>query len=139
MKAGAIGILVPLRMREVPPSLGPGEAIEGVVEATVPVVETEALAATHRGNDATRGKTYTLRIQEAGTDTIELRSHFFDAYLVRREGTGRVVAEDDDGLLGTRSRIATELQGSGVTCSVEDSALGATAAGSRSLSTPGRR
>lgn len=55
------------------------------------------------------GKSYRLEVVEPGTYTIELRSYFFDAYLVLHGESGEILAEDDDGLSGSNSRIIVEL------------------------------
>jgi CHAT domain-containing protein/Tfp pilus assembly protein PilF len=55
------------------------------------------------------GKRFQLHVDAPGTYTIELRSHFFDAYLVLRDERGDALLENDDGLFGTHARITTEL------------------------------
>ncbi len=85
------------------PDLTVGSVVEGVIEESDREVTTETLAAEY--TDApVRGKTYRLRVSEPGPCFIELRSYFFDAYLVLRNEDGEVLAEDDDGLLATHSR-----------------------------------
>ena len=93
--------------RSRPPELPVGEVLEGVIEESDPEITTEVLAEKYT-DAAVRGKTYRLRVPETGPYFIELRSHRFDAYLVLRAPDGNVLAEDDDGLLGTHSRIAVE-------------------------------
>ncbi len=89
------------------PELPVGEVLEGVIEESDPEITTEILAEEY--TDATvRGKTYSLRLPQTGPCFIELRSYFFDAYLVLRNRKGAVLAEDDDGLLSTHSRIVVE-------------------------------
>lgn len=52
-----------------------------------------------------RGRSYLLQVDETGTYHIDLRSYFFDAYLILRNSEGREVAEDDDGLMGRHARL----------------------------------
>ncbi len=89
------------------PELPVGEVLEGMIEESDPEITTAVLAKQF-SDAAVRGKTYRLRVPQTGPCLIELRSHFFDAYLVLRDATGAVLAEDDDGLLGTHSRVSIE-------------------------------
>ena len=55
---------------------------------------------------------YSFTLGQAGPVEIDLVSPVFDTFLALREGTdveGRLVASDDDGGLGTNSRVSTEL------------------------------
>ncbi len=55
---------------------------------------------------------YSFTLGQAGPVEIDLVSSVFDTFLALREGTdvaGRLVVSDDDGGLGTNSRISTEL------------------------------
>lgn len=54
------------------------------------------------------GRTYQLAITEPGTYRVEMRSPFFDSYLVLRGSNGNVLAEDDNGLFGGHARIVFE-------------------------------
>ena len=54
-----------------------------------------------------RGVSFKVELP-AGTTTIELRSYFFDAYLVVRDANGEVIAEDDDGLLRTHAAVVLQ-------------------------------
>ena len=45
----------------------------------------------------TRTVVHRVRVEESGWYTLELRSFFFDSYLVLRSVEGRALAEDDDG------------------------------------------
>jgi len=87
-----------------PPVLRAGEVFRGEMAESDPVVETDTILRDYEGI-VFRGKTY--RVDRAGNEllTIDLRSHFFDAYLVLRDGEGAVILEDDDGLLGTHARV----------------------------------
>src|SRR5262245_38497504 len=72
-----------------------------------PVVETETIRS--RMVDApVRGRAYSFAAPESGSCTIDLSSHFFDAYLVLREEDGRVIAEEEAPLrlTGRRARSA---------------------------------
>lgn len=85
-------------------TLAVGEVVGGEVRADLPIVQTKALDET--STDApVRGVCYRLELRR-GPVTIELRSWFFDAYLVVRDAaSGEVLAEDDDGLLTTHARV----------------------------------
>ena len=78
--------------------LRPGEVLRGEVADGAPVVSTETLAAGARTWEPV-GRAIRIRIDEAGPHYIDLRSDYFDTYLVLRNEQGDVVAEDDDGLL----------------------------------------
>ena len=89
------------------PVLEVGKIVTEEITEDDPVVETKILKTRH--TDATeRGKTYRLKLTTSGPHYIDLRSHFFDAYLVLRDEEGNVIAEDDNGLVGTHSRIVVE-------------------------------
>jgi len=49
-------------------------------------------------------------VSKSGPYTIELRSYDFDAYLVLTEWNGALLAEDDDGLIGTHARVVLNLE-----------------------------
>ncbi len=107
MLAGLIAWIVFQEAGE-PPLLLPDQVVEGSIHDRDPRVETEILSRDY--NAPAVGKSLVLRIAESGPYSIELRSNSFDAYLVLRAETGEIVAEDDDGLLCTHARIATELE-----------------------------
>lgn len=88
-------------------SLSLGGSVDGEVTEHSEVVHTARLNADH-GDAPVRGERYELTVAEAGPATLDLRSYFFDAYLVLLDAEGRVIREDDDGLLGTHSRIVVE-------------------------------
>ena len=96
---------------EDPLVLRPGDALEGTIEATDPVILTDALG--RLSEDPVRGKTYRLEPTESGPFRVELRSHFFDAYLVVRSLGGETLFEDDNGLLRTHSRVTISGTASG--------------------------
>ncbi len=86
-----------------------GETVEGRVTAASQVVHTAVLDA--NDTDApVRGERFDLEVTESVRVTIDLRSYFLDAYLVLLDADGRVVAEDDDGLLRTQSGIVRNLE-----------------------------
>lgn len=69
----------------------------GAIEDDDPVVSTKQLSRTAVGE--VRGETCLFEITEAGTYSVELRSSYFDAYLVVRDAAGKVLAESNDGLI----------------------------------------
>ncbi len=93
------------------PRLKPGEPVEGEIAKTDPEVHSPVLDSKGYVADGrpARGKTYVVEVAESGVYRIELRSYLFDAYLVLRDAEGNVLAEDDDALNSTHSRIVHEL------------------------------
>jgi len=89
------------------PVLEVGKPITSTITAADSVVTTARIDADHK-DAPVRGRTLLVRVPEPGPYTIDLKSHFFDAYLVVRDRSGTVLAEDDDGLVGTHARIAIE-------------------------------
>ena len=74
---------------------------------------------------------YSFTLGQAGSVEIDLVSSVFDAFLALREGTdvaGRLVVSDDDGGLGTNSRISTELSAGTYTIEATSYATGVTGA-----------
>ncbi len=90
-----------------PPFLEIDHTIEASIENSDPHVQTPILA--NYTDALVVGKSYLIQVDERGTYTIDLRSYFFDTYLVLRDDAGDVMAEDDDGLLSTHSRIVQTL------------------------------
>ena len=88
-----------------PPILEPGQTVTGAITPDTVEVTTDRLQADHPDAPA-RGVTYRLRVEEAGTYFVDLRSVTLDAYLVLWDAEGKVIAEDDDGLYGSQSRLA---------------------------------
>jgi tetratricopeptide (TPR) repeat protein len=84
------------------------ETLAGSIAEGDPVVRTETLDKNYV-DAPVRGKTYTIRVAEAGSYTLRLRSYFFDAYLVLRDAHGAVLKEDDDGWLRAHSRLSADL------------------------------
>ncbi|MFQ5749023.1 MAG: tetratricopeptide repeat protein, partial [Planctomycetota bacterium] len=91
------------------PVLRPGQVLKGDIQDHDSLVETEFLLQ-KRGDAPVLGQTFLIQIGESGPYHIDLRSWFFDAYLVLRDEEGRLLAEDDDGLIGLHSRIVTQLK-----------------------------
>jgi len=81
-----------------------GEPVLGEIADGDAVVETERLLAVPVEAPAV-GRRYRFEVGQSGTYRIELRSYVFNAYLVVRNAQGQVVGEDDDGLVGTQSRV----------------------------------
>lgn len=63
--------------------------------------------------EAVQGRLCLMVFEEAGLYEITLRSSFFDACLVVRTRTGKVWFEDDDGGVGTQSRLVIGPPGAG--------------------------
>src|SRR5262245_10435646 len=103
--AVAIWLVLVLRPAEDPAPLEIGTPLKGAIAATDPIADTPRLRAAF--DDApVRCRTLALAVPAPGVYTIDLRSHFFDAYLVLRDArTGAVVAEDDNGYLRSHARL----------------------------------
>ena len=81
---------------------------------------------------------YSFTLGQAGPVEIDLVSSVFDAFLTLREGTdaaGPLVVSDDDGGLGTNSRIETEL--SAGTYTIEATSYGTGVTGAFTLTVTG--
>ena len=93
-----------------PPHLEMGVPLEAEITEIDPVIHTETLLRIY--TDApVRGKTYPVQVPGSGPCSVDLRSDYFDAYLVLRDAQGNVLAEDDDGLFSTHARIVHALEG----------------------------
>ena len=90
------------------PILRPGDPIDAEIGADSPVIHTPVLDKDY-ADAPVRGVAFQAELP-AGTTTIELVSYFFDAYLVVRGEHGEILAEDDDGLVRTHSRVVLELE-----------------------------
>lgn len=86
-----------------------GTPLEATILETSPEVHTAELDA-HYQTAPTRGLSFAIAVEESGPYFFDLRSYEFDAYLVLESGDGVVIAEDDDGLVRTHSRISVELE-----------------------------
>lgn len=93
---------------EGPQELRIDEVVEGVIADGDSVVHTERID-TDYARAPTIARTFGIEVTRSGPHYVELRSWHFDPYLVLRDGEGKVIAEDDDGLLGAQARIALEL------------------------------
>jgi len=102
-------LLLSLQSPQGLPHLQPGQPLKGEVTDHSPPVETPTLKKSYADAPVV-GETYTLQVPESGPWHLDLRSYFFDAYLVLRESEGGLLAEDDDGLIGTQSRIVADLE-----------------------------
>jgi CHAT domain-containing protein/tetratricopeptide (TPR) repeat protein len=111
----------PQRRDELPP-LEVGKSLEGEVTDKDPIVHTPTLDKGYTDGPV-RGTSYQLQVKEPGPVTIELRSYFFDAYLVVRDAKGELVAEDDDGLLRSHSRVVLDVKDGGTSFTVKACAL----------------
>ena len=89
------------------PALVFDESVDGTIDDAAPVVATELLA--ESSGAPTVGRSFSIEVDVEGPVTFELRSYFFDAYLVLRDEGGRVIAEDDDGWIGTHARVVANL------------------------------
>ncbi len=103
-----IGLILPQDATQEPPLLAVGETLEGEIADEDAEVHTPTLDRSYTDAPVV-GKSYWIGVESAGPCTIELRSYLFDAYLVLRDEAGGILAEDDDGLLTTDSRIVVEL------------------------------
>ncbi|NOT31913.1 MAG: CHAT domain-containing protein [Planctomycetes bacterium] len=101
--------LLPAIQGEDLPILKVGEALVGEITDADTRIRTPTLDTNH-GDAPVVGKTFRITIEEAGTQTIDVRSVFFDAYVVLREETDAILAEDDDGLLNSHARIVRALE-----------------------------
>ncbi|MBI1849049.1 MAG: CHAT domain-containing protein [Planctomycetes bacterium] len=100
------------------PSLSVGDVIHGRLEKSDRGVRSNGLDARAAILAPVHAKSYSVRVPADGTHTIDLSSPLFDAYLVLRDATGTVIAEDDDGLLRSHARIVADLR-AGATYSVD--------------------
>ncbi len=94
-----------------PPFLGLGETREARISDEDARVESPRLRGyTDFVTKPPRAQRFQLRVEQPGPYTIELVARLFDAYLVLRDESGGVLAEDDDGLLNTHARLVYALE-----------------------------
>lgn len=91
-----------------PVALETGSPVKGSITLSSPEVHTEVLDANYT-NDVTRGIAFSFTAKNSGTHYFDLQSQAFDAYLVLVGNDGAILAEDDDSLLSTHSRIVWDL------------------------------
>ena len=90
------------------PRLALGETVAGEIRDDDAVVRTEILLALYRDAEVV-GQTFRIEVTDAGPYCIDVWGYGFDAYLVLRDESGKVLAEDDDGMAGTDARLVVEL------------------------------
>ncbi len=88
------------------PLLRPAEIVADELTVEAEVVRTPTIDERHE----LHGRAYRVRVEKEGTYHVDLRAYAFDSYLVLRDADGAVLAEDDDGLVGTHARIVTKLE-----------------------------
>ncbi len=98
------------------PVLRVGEAVQGKITNSDAPVFTETL---ERDHGEVLGKLFLVEVEETGPYHLDLRSNAFDTYLVLRDEYGEVLAEDDDGLFWSHSRLVVEELRAGATYCVE--------------------
>jgi CHAT domain-containing protein/tetratricopeptide (TPR) repeat protein len=121
MSSLGVAILLFVACQQAPDigTIRPGDAVTGEIDQGAAEVRTEALA---RANDfrarrmvplpvvgSTRGRSYEVVVPEEGDYTMDLKSDWFDAYLVLW-GEGGDIREDDNGLLATHARLVARLR-----------------------------
>ncbi len=82
------------------------EPMSGEVVSSDPIIETPTLARDY-WDVRIRAKAYRIRVEESGLYTIDVRSLYFDSYLVLKGSENDVLAEDDDGYYGVHARLAS--------------------------------
>ncbi|NQU50683.1 MAG: tetratricopeptide repeat protein [Planctomycetes bacterium] len=96
-------LLLPFLVQD-PSALKVGRPIPGRFNNSTAQVRTSTLDSDY-GDFPTVGRSFRLQVPATGSYSIELRSSAFDAYLILQDANGKVLTEDDDGLIGTDSRI----------------------------------
>ena len=86
------------------PPLRIGVAQAGNLTGSDSQITTDRLELNYEGSDV-RAHSFRVEIPKAGSYVVELRSLFFDTYVVIRNAEGKVIAEDDDGLYWTHSQL----------------------------------
>ena len=99
-----------------------GTATAEIGESSLPI-ETDEIRSTH--GEAV-GLRYRIEVPAGQSCTLELRSHFFDAYLVLRDEGGSVLAEDDNGLVRLQARLVIDPAEEASTYLVDACAVGGT-------------
>ncbi len=91
------------------PELGERDEVVDEITGDEDVVTTDVISDAHVDAPVI-GRRYVVEPGRSSTYHFDMRSAVFDTYLVLRDASGKVVAEDDDGLVATHSRIVTELE-----------------------------
>lgn len=107
MAAAAFLLLAVLA--QAPVALKPGQPMAGEITAESPSISTPTLAKDY-GFESVAGAQFNLLVEQSGSYTVELRSFAFDAYLIAFGPYRTLLAEDDDGLLATHSRLVLDLE-----------------------------
>ncbi|MFG0317033.1 MAG: CHAT domain-containing protein, partial [Planctomycetota bacterium JB042] len=81
----------------------------GALDATDRAVRSPGLGAPPV-DAPTRGRSFAIEVGRTGVHCVDLEAWTFDAYLVLRDASGEVVAEDDDGGPGIHARLVHELE-----------------------------
>lgn len=86
-----------------------GKTLEGVIEDGDAVVTSETIAALYTDAPVV-ARSYSFEARRDGPHFIDLRSPTFDGYLMLRDASGKLLAEDDDGLVAYHARILAEFE-----------------------------
>ncbi|NQU47833.1 MAG: CHAT domain-containing protein [Planctomycetes bacterium] len=86
-----------------------GKPVEQEVATQAVEVHTPKLDANY-AKAPTFGVPFKVISEESGWHYFDLQSYDFDAYLVLFDAAGKIVAEDDDGLFGSQSRLTAKLE-----------------------------
>lgn len=111
----------PLPAADALPQLRPGVRIEGEITHSSLPVTTPTLDPGPYGT--VRSASFRVVVPEPGDYHIDLRSHFFDSYLIARDERGELVSENDDGLISVHSRLVLTAQLEGTEYRLEACAL----------------
>jgi hypothetical protein len=84
----ALALLLPQGAGSEPPILRAGETLEGAITDGDPAIHTSTLDKGFKDAPVV-GRSVLVEVDEPGTYTLELRSYFFDSYLVLRDESGR--------------------------------------------------
>ncbi len=119
--AGSWLVAVAVALAAVPedPTLRPGQTVTGEIRASDSVdLLTDAMRKNDRITEVRR-TTLRLEVPAHGTYTLETRAYFFDSYLILRDASGAVLAEDDNSCLQFHARITIDTLEPGVIYRVE--------------------
>lgn len=88
------------------PQLRIDEPVRGAIERTDPIVKAQGVRADISA--ALRGKSFRIEVPADTRLVVDMRSHYFDSYLVIRDRSGDIVHEDDNGLLAAHARVTLD-------------------------------